>query len=257
VTRVTWIGHSTVLLETGGARLLTDPVLRSGIGPVRRRAAGEVGEIEAPDAVLISHLHHDHLDLPSMRRLSRETMVVGPSGTAAVLRGFADVREVDVGGRVSAGDVYVTAVPARHGGRRMPAGPGAPALGYVIDGDHRIYFAGDTDIFPGMADLAPGLDLALLPVGGWGPTLRGGHMDPERAASALTLLRPRFAVAVHWGTLWPAGMGRVRRARFEEPARRFVEAASRLAPDVSVALLDPGGRLVLTAGGSIEVDAEG
>ena len=257
MTRVTWIGHSTVLIETGGARLLTDPVLRSGIGPVRRRAEGDVGEVAAPDAVLISHLHHDHLDLPSMRRLPRSTTVVGPFGTARVLRGFADVREVDVGARVALGEVAIAAVPARHGGRRMPTGPAAAALGYLIDGDHRVYFAGDTDIFPAMADLAPGLDLALLPVGGWGPTLRGGHMDPERAASALTLLRPRFAVAVHWGTLWPAGMSRVRRARFEEPARRFAEAARRTAPDVSVALLDPGGQLVLTASGSIEVTGAG
>ncbi|HSL33728.1 MAG TPA: MBL fold metallo-hydrolase, partial [Candidatus Limnocylindrales bacterium] len=241
--------------ETDGQRLLTDPVLRNRIGSVRRRAEGAVGDVEVPDAVLISHLHHDHLDRPSMRRLPTGTMVVGPVGTARVLRGFSDVREVDVGGRVAAGAVAITAVPARHGGRRMPSGPAAPALGYLIEGEHRIYFAGDTDIFPAMADLAPGLDLAILPVGGWGPTLRGGHMDPERAASALTLLRPRVAVAVHWGTLWPTGMDRVRRARFEEPARRFVEAARAVAPDVSVALLDPGGYLILTGDGSIEVGA--
>ena len=85
-----------------------------------------------------------------------------------------------------------------------------------------------------MAELAGDLDLALIPVGGWGPTLRGGHMDPTRAAEALALLRPRIAVAIHWGTLWPFGMGRIRRDRFEEPARRFIAEAARLAPSVSV-----------------------
>jgi hypothetical protein len=70
-------------------------------------------------------------------------------------------------------------------------------------------------------------------------------MDPARAAEALTLLQPRTAVAIHWGTLWPLGMNRVRRHRFEEPARRFIAEASRVAPDVSVPLLDPGDRLEL------------
>ena len=110
-----------------------------------------------------------------------------------------------------------------------------------------IYFAGDTDIFPEMAELAPDLDLAILPVGGWGPTLRGGHMDAVRAAKALTLLQPRTAVAIHWGTLWPIGMGRVRRARFEEPGRRFVDEARRIAPSVSVPLLVPGDSIELPA----------
>ena len=129
----------------------------------------------------------------------------------------------------------------------MPFGPAAPALGFRIRGEHVIYFAGDTDIFPEMAELAPDLDLAILPVGGWGPTLRGGHMDAVRAAKALTLLRPRTAVAIHWGTLWPIGMGRVRRARFEEPGRRFVDEARRIAPSVSVPLLVPGDWIELPA----------
>jgi len=84
------------------------------------------------------------------------------------------------------------------------------------------------------------MDLAILPVWGWGPTLRGGHMDPLRAAAALKLLAPRRAVAVHWGTLWPVGLGRVRRHRFEGPGERFIEAARQTAPDVVVPALLPG-----------------
>jgi L-ascorbate metabolism protein UlaG (beta-lactamase superfamily) len=239
-----WLGHSTVVLETGGLRLLTDPVLRAGIVPIRRRPELVDHDLDAIDAVLISHLHHDHLDLPSMRLLPPGVRVIVPAGASRLLRssGFADVTELGVGDSTSLGDTVIQAVHARHNGRRIPFGPSAPALGFVIEGDHSIYFAGDTDIFPEMAELAPDLDLAILPVGGWGPTLRGGHMDPVRAAEALTLLRPRAAVAVHWGTLWPIGMSRIRRERFEGPARRFIEEASRVAPDVVIPLLDPGDR---------------
>jgi L-ascorbate metabolism protein UlaG (beta-lactamase superfamily) len=247
VTRVQWIGHSTVLLETGGRRLLTDPVLGGGIGPIRRRAGRVPGAVGRVEAVLISHLHHDHLDLGSLRLLDRDVAVVVPAGGGKLLRstGFRDVREVDQGDRLVIGHVRVVATHARHAGRRLPFGPRAPALGYLIDGDHRIYFAGDTDLFAEMASFARGLDLAVLPIGGWGPTLRGGHMDPARAAAALALLRPRYAVAVHWGTLWPVGLSRFRRHLFEEPALRFIDEAQRIAPEVNVPLLDPGDEFVI------------
>jgi L-ascorbate metabolism protein UlaG (beta-lactamase superfamily) len=247
MTRVQWIGHSTVLLETRGTRLLTDPVLGGGIGPVRRRAGSVPRELGRIDAVLISHLHHDHLDLRSLRLLDRDVVVIVPAGGGRLLRsaGFHDVREVDRGDHLSIGEVDVEATPASHSGSRSPFGPRAPALGYLIDGEHRMYFAGDTELFAGMAAFAPRLDLAILPVGGWGPTLRGGHMDPARAAAALALLRPRHAVAVHWGTLWPVGLSRFRRHLFEEPARRFIDEARRIAPDVNVPLLDPGDEFVI------------
>ena len=101
-------------------------------------------------------------------------------------------------------------MPAVHGGSRGRRGPEIEALGYVINGGgHRAYFAGDTDLFDGMADLGA-LDLALLPVAGWGPSVGPGHLDPARAARALTLLRPRAAVPIHWGTLYPMGLRRLR-----------------------------------------------
>jgi L-ascorbate metabolism protein UlaG (beta-lactamase superfamily) len=246
MTRLTWIGHSTVLIETGGRRLLTDPVLGRGIGPIRRRAEWVRHEVGALDGVLISHLHHDHLDVASLRSLNRDATVVVPAGGGRLLRGqFADVREVAEGDRVSIGGLGVAATPARHSGVRLPFGPRGPALGYVIDGEHRLYFAGDTDIFADMQRIGPGLDVAILPIGGWGPSLRGGHMDPARAAAALTLLRPRSVMAIHWGTLWPIGLSRLRRDLFEAPLRTFVDEAAAVAPDVRVAVLDPGDALEL------------
>ena len=188
--RVTYVGHATTLIEMGGSRLLTDPVLRQRVYHLRRRSA-PIAEhlLERLDAVLISHLHHDHLDLPSLRRLGLGTRLIVPNGAGALLRkqGFRRVEEMRKGERTSVGGVTVTATEAVHNGGRGPFGAMADTLGYVVgdpvvDGQRRVYFAGDTDVFPGMAELAGSLDLALLPVWGWGPTLGSGHMDPDHVA---------------------------------------------------------------------------
>jgi len=134
----------------------------------------------------------------------------------------------------------VTATPAAHSGFRPPFGPNAQAVGYLLEeGNERVYFAGDTDVFREMADLT-GIDLALLPVWGWGPRLGPGHMDPRRAAAALDLLRPRAVVPIHWGTLWPMGMGRVTPHRLQQPPLDFARFAAELAPDVRVFVTPPG-----------------
>ncbi len=103
----------------------------------------------------------------------------------------------------------------------------------------RVYFAGDTDIFPEMSAIE-GIDLALLPVWGWGPHLGPGHLNPDSAADALALLRPRAAVPIHWGTLWPLGMGRVTPRRLSQPPIDFQRCAAEKAPEVTVLLTPPG-----------------
>ena len=249
MTRLRWLGHATVRLEMSGKRFLFDPLLAGGIGPVRRRGKSPDPDVLPVDAVVISHAHQDHLHLASLRQIDRSAVVVLPRGAGRLARrqGFDDVRELGVDEATTVGDVRIRAVPAAHDGRRIPFGPVAPALGYVLEGEDRVYFAGDTDLFPGMADLGSDLDLAIVPIGGWGPTLRSGHLDPTTAASALRLLRPRAAVAVHWGTLWPLGLGRVRRHRFEGPGERFIEAARETAPDVVIPRLLPGDTFELPA----------
>jgi L-ascorbate metabolism protein UlaG (beta-lactamase superfamily) len=190
------------------------------------------------DVVLISHLHWDHLDVPSLRALGAATPIVVPAGAGAWLRGvgFSDVREMAVGDEFALGGVAVRAVEAHHSGFRPPMGPTAPPLGYVVRGNRSVYFAGDTDMFDGMRDLArPGetIDIALVPVWGWGPILgRGRHLDPYRAAEALRLIRPRAAVPIHWGTYWPHAMGLILPERLIEPPAAFVEYATELAPKV-------------------------
>jgi L-ascorbate metabolism protein UlaG (beta-lactamase superfamily) len=246
---VTYLGHATVRIDVGGARLLTDPVLRDRLGHLRRRAAPVAREAyERPDGVLLSHLHRDHLDLPSLRRVPLDVPILVPRGGGSLLRrhDFTCVYEVQAGETVELAGADVTAVPAEHSGDRrpLPGGAYAEAIGFVIAGSSRLYFAGDTDLYPEMALLGP-LDVALLPVWGWGPKIGPGHMDPETAARALTLLRPRMAVPIHWGTLFPLGLARLHADRLTEPPRDFARHAARLAPEVRVRILEPGATLEL------------
>jgi L-ascorbate metabolism protein UlaG (beta-lactamase superfamily) len=243
---IAWIGHSTVLVETDGVRILTDPLLRSRVGHLRR--VGEApGRIEGEvDAVLVSHVHHDHLDLPSLERVRWRRLVV-PRGAGLLLekRGFENVVELGAGEELSVGALTVAATQAQHVARRFPSPRVTPSLGYLLRGSTRLYFAGDTDIFDGMRDLAPGLDVALLPIDGWGPRLGPGHLDSERAAEALRLLRPRVAVPIHWGTYKRLGLSRDP-AALRRGAERFERLARQIAPDVEVRVLAPGERLDLT-----------
>jgi L-ascorbate metabolism protein UlaG (beta-lactamase superfamily) len=153
-----------------------------------------------------------------------------------------------VGDQVEVRGVTVSAVPAVHDGSRGPLGPRAETIGFVVTGERCLYFAGDTDLFDGMSDLAGTIDAALLPVWGWGPALGAGHLDPGRAALAASILRPRVAVPIHWGTFFPTGLARLRgRAALVEPPRAFARRVAELAPDVAVRVLAPGGTLELAA----------
>jgi L-ascorbate metabolism protein UlaG (beta-lactamase superfamily) len=259
--RITFIGHATLLIEMDGARLLTDPVLRSRLIHLQRHGGGVDVDVQRDlDGVLISHLHHDHLDLPSLKLLERWTPVVVPRGAGKLARsaGFTDVREVVAGDRLQLSRFTVTAVPADHDDRRWPrGGPHAQPLGFVVEGGgRRAYFAGDTDVFPGMREIGDlGLELALLPVWGWGPTIGDGHMNPSRAAEALTLLRPRVAMPIHWGTLYPVSLHRWRPGPLVRPGDAFVAAAAIAAPEVDVRIVPPGGALVLSDAGEVLVEA--
>jgi L-ascorbate metabolism protein UlaG (beta-lactamase superfamily) len=245
--RIDWLGHATVRIELDGVTFLTDPTVRDRIGPLDRKSRPiPHHELAGVDAVLLSHLHHDHLDLASLRRLGEPRLVV-PSGSGAILRraGHTNVDEFSPGQATHHGGVLVEIVHAEHSGFRPPFGPTAPALGFIVsNARHRIFFAGDTALHPGMAGI-PDLDIALIPVWGWGPRLRGGHMDPVMAAEALRLLRPRIAVPIHWGTFWPKAMGSVRPHRLRRPGHDFREAAAELAPDVRTIVTMPGHRIAL------------
>ena len=257
-----FLGHSTVRVELAGRTVLTDPVLTSRVGPLRRVAPlPDPAAWAGVDLVLLSHLHGDHLHLPSLRLLDPGVRVVAPRGAGAWLRarGFARVDELAPGESLTDGGLRVTAVVAEHSGHRwgprLTHGPEAPAVGHLLEGDGRtVYASGDTDLFDGMHDLRErGVDVALLPVWGWGPSLGPGHLDPLRAAEAVARLRPRTVVPVHWGTLALPGStvvpplrGRMRRL-LTEPPRTFAGAVAARGLDTRVVVTEPGRPVLLPA----------
>jgi L-ascorbate metabolism protein UlaG (beta-lactamase superfamily) len=246
--RLTWVGHATVLLEIGGVRLLTDPLLRTRLGHLRRHGAPPRPEVtEDIDAVLVSHVHLDHLDARSLRSVGRGARAIAPRGAGKLLQriGFTQIDEVLPGEGVTVGGATITALPAVHLARRRPLVAPVESLGYDIAGTQRVYFAGDTDLFDDMRSLAGRFDVALLPVWGWGPSLGAGHMDPLSAAQAVALIRPLVAVPIHWGTFFPVGLEALRGSALVEPPRVFARHVAELAPEVEVRVLAPGDELAL------------
>lgn len=243
-TRITYVGHATVLIEMDGTRIMTDPALGRWLGPLLRLGPVPDHAVRAGlDLVLISHLHLDHMDVPSLRRLSPDVPLVLPRHGADLLqrRGFANVRGVAVGDRFRAGPVEVVVTPANHPGQRYPRGVDGEAVGYLVQGSHTVYFAGDTAWFEGMREIQPRPQVALLPVGGWGTSAsEDNHLGPLSAARALTLLSPDLAIPIHWGTYSPPGLLHVRAKRTAEGARSFQRHAHDLAPGVDVRVVSPG-----------------
>jgi L-ascorbate metabolism protein UlaG (beta-lactamase superfamily) len=242
---ITWLGHATVLVEIDGMRVLTDPVLRDRVGPLMRVAAGpRAADLGVLDCVLLSHLHADHTDLPSLRAIDLRGPIVAPRGAGRWLaaKGIPNVRELEPGQEVEIETVRLVATVATHDSRRRPFGPAADPIGYLIRGSACVYFAGDTDLYPAMAELRGAADVALLPVWGWGSRLGPGHLDPDRAAQATGLIAPALSIPIHWGTFALPRPAR-RSSDPQRPAREFAALAKRYAPGVDVRVLAPGERI--------------
>jgi L-ascorbate metabolism protein UlaG (beta-lactamase superfamily) len=247
--RITFIGHATVLIDLDGVRILTDPLLRERFLFVRRQVPLPAGEhLEGIDAVVLSHLHPDHLDYPSLRSLDGEPELVVPKNAGELLerKGLTNATELSPGDVARIGEVEVRAVEADHDGRRFPIGRSRDAVGYLISGaDTTVYFAGDTDLYDGMAELRGRVDVALLPIGGWGPKVGDGHLDPPRAAKAAAMIEPRIVVPIHWGTYLRPDLVRRRPELLHKYARELEVELGRHAPDVELRALAPGDSLTL------------
>jgi L-ascorbate metabolism protein UlaG (beta-lactamase superfamily) len=241
--KITYLGHASLLVEMDGMRLLTDPVFRQNIYHLRRTSPSpDAAAFRDVDAVLISHLHYDHLDIPTLKALGNDPLIYVPSGASALMEreGFRHFKEVSLGDTFNVRRVKVQAVPAYHTPSRRPLGLQADCLGFLLSGTAHIYFPGDTQIFPEMADFSQDLDLALLPVWGWGPDKGKLHMGPKEAAEALTLLKPRLAVPIHWGTYIPLGMRWMRLGFQYLPPLEFSSRAQKTSPEVEVQILTAG-----------------
>jgi L-ascorbate metabolism protein UlaG (beta-lactamase superfamily) len=218
-------------------------VLRRRLGPLARHGAVPSAEVTRNvDAVLISHLHHDHADLASLRRLGREIPMLVPPGSRRFFahHGFREAIELAPGVSHRVGAVEVVATAAVHPGGRRRYAPHPEAIGFLVGGRRRIYFAGDTDFFGGMSEIDPELDLALLPIWGWGPNIGEGHLGPAEAARAARALSPRLAIPIHWGTFYPLGLDRLHPGPLREPGREFTAHMRILAPQVEARVLSPG-----------------
>jgi L-ascorbate metabolism protein UlaG (beta-lactamase superfamily) len=263
--RLTWLGHSSVLVETGGRAIVADPLLRHRIGALRRiQAMPDAGDAllrRGADAVVLSHLHLDHCDLPTLRRLRAPVVVVPPgAGSWLTRQGLTGVVELAPGDSLELdGGVRIVAVPAEHLGRRKPWGPTAMSVGHLVEGPGQgpgggatAWLAGDTGLFAGMRGLAAltrrgHIDVAAVPVWGWGPNLGPGHLDPELAAEAVLRVGVRRAVPVHWGTLHPAFLRRTMQTQLTTPGDRFAAALALLGVPSAAAVLTPGGSITATA----------
>jgi L-ascorbate metabolism protein UlaG (beta-lactamase superfamily) len=241
--RLTFLGHSTVLVDLDGSRVLTDPLLGHLAVAIRRQVPpASIDELGGISAVFISHGHMDHLDLESLRALPGKPAFFVPFGlgrvVAKAVRGM--VREIRAGDRFEVGKLTLEAVHAEHGRRRSLFTSAEGPLGVLISGSTNVYFAGDTSLFPGMSLLAGRVDVALLPVGGWGPRLGRGHLGPELAAEAAARIQATIAVPIHWGTLYPLGLRRLAGRSFERPGEAFRDAVATRAAGVEVRVLQPG-----------------
>jgi L-ascorbate metabolism protein UlaG (beta-lactamase superfamily) len=154
------------------------------------------------------------------------------------------LREVEPGDLVEFRGLQIRVLAADHDGRRHPGSAHrGPALGYLVEGSRRCWYPGDTGPDLGFGEVAS-VDVALVPVGGWGPTLGQGHLNPQQAAQAVRLIHPDHAVPVHWGTWWPIGLPE-RPDLIDRPAVAFAEHVAREAPTTRVHLLDHGQSLKL------------
>lgn len=252
---VTFIGHSSFLLQVGGKNLLVDPVFSKRLILLRRqrRAGVRVEDLPAIDVVLLTHAHMDHLDVASLKRVVRATQrltgkppeVVVPNGVEDLVArlGFSRVHEMEWWQQLEVQGLRVTMTPCRHWGARMFNDTHRGYGGYVVEsGGNSVYHSGDTAYFDGFREIGRRLkpEVALLPIGAYYPdSYRAVHTSPEEAARAFVEVGAEWMVPMHFGTF------RLGREPMDEPVQRLGAEAGRLEIGERVRVLEEGETLRL------------
>ncbi|MBU1412622.1 MBL fold metallo-hydrolase [Myxococcota bacterium] len=249
--KCTFLGHSTLLLQSGVDAVLTDPLLTPRIMLKKRATAPGLALQDLPrlTAITISHAHTDHLHLPSLALLPRDCLLIVPSGVGRFVRrlGFSEVRELAWGESTTAGTFTITAIPVNHVRGRFFPWQDTGVNSYVLaDAAHAFFAAGDIDFGPSpeMAQLADRfvLSAAALPVGGMREVTyyerrrgkKGVHIDPRTAWELFLQTGARMMVPIHWGVVRMAG------TPVREPVEAVLEAARAHQMADRVRVLDPG-----------------
>jgi L-ascorbate metabolism protein UlaG (beta-lactamase superfamily) len=252
--RVTWLGHSTLLIEIDGLRVLTDPVWGERTSPLGWLGPARwypppiaLDDLPTIDAVIISHDHYDHLDWPTIDAMKRwDTTFVVPLGVAAHLEYWGvpldRIVELDWWERtrivaLARGEIELVVTPARHAsGRQLFDQDATLWAGYALLGPrHRVYFSGDTGLFPAMNEIGERLgpfDLTMIEAGAYGQAWPDWHIGPEQAVRAHRMVRGELLLPIHWGLFNLAYHG------WTEPIERTLVAAA--AAGVEVAAPRPG-----------------
>lgn len=247
--RITWLGHSTVLIEIDGKRVLTDPVWGpraspfTWVGPKRwYEPLIELEKLPHIDVVAISHDHYDHLDYPTIERMREwDTQFVTPLGVGAHLEYWGIPREriteLDWWQEMKVGELTLVCSPARHAsGRHLFDRDHTLWAGYAFIGPHhRVYFSGDTGLFPEFAEIGERygpFDVTMVEVGAYNAAWPDWHSGPEQAVQAHQMLRGKRFLPIHWGLFTLASHN------WTEPMERTVVAAEQLG--VSVLTPRPG-----------------
>jgi L-ascorbate metabolism protein UlaG (beta-lactamase superfamily) len=263
---VTFIGHSSFLLQIAGKNVLIDPVFSTRLVVLRRqrRAGVQVADLPPIDLILLTHAHMDHLDKASLRLVVRATRrrrgyapgsapeVIVPHGVEDLVAsmGFARVHGMRWWERIKVHDIEITMTPCKHWGARMFRDSHRGYGGYGIAGDnHSVYHSGDTAYFSGFAEIGERLKpkLALLPIGAYFPdTYRSVHTSPEEAVRGFMECGAKYMVPMHFGTF------RLGREPMDEPVQRLHAEIKRLGIEDKIRVLQEGETLILSPGGSIE-----
>lgn len=254
--RVSWIGHSTMLIEIDGYRVLTDPMFSerasplSWAGPLRfGPPALSIDELPPIDAVLISHDHYDHLDMASVQALDRRgTRFFVPLGVGAHLEYWgvpaARIREMDWWEEARLGRLVLACVPSRHfSGRGLFNRYSTLWASWAILGpENRVYFSGDTSQTPDFLEIGERygpFDIAMIESAAYNYNWADSHLGPEQAVDAFLMVRGKLMVPIHWGTFDLAMHS------WTEPVERLRVAAEK--KNVALVIPRPGGSVLATS----------